>query len=302
MKFLSRHILVIAALVPVFSAWSQSNANGKEDFSIKANANIGLGNAMNAKYALPEISSKASASDFGIDFGWTFWRQRQNSLEANIGLGYGCTALKAKLPDLDYHYSAPATADMDNEPYIRYCELDGINQKISTGTLSIPVYLTYRYEINDRFSLHALAGMKLGFNVSSKINKSGAKAFCYGVYPQYDDLMIDAPYMNDFGESELGCDQTLKPEVNSAIFSLMAGVGAEARVWGPISAGITFKYEGALSNLYKTIKSDFSTFNPENVPVRYTVAEGQKMMPLSSYLNSSKLSRFAISISLLYHF
>ncbi len=299
MKLKPLHILTVIALLPALSAGAQSSTD--EKFSVKASADIGLGRAMNPDYALPNISAKSSSSDFGVYFGWTFWQQREHSLEANIGLRYGRTSLKARLSELDYNYSAPAAADMDNEPYIRYYELDDLNQKILTGRLSIPIYLTYHYRINDRFSVHALAGMKIGFNVSSKIGRSGGNVFSYGVYPQYDDLLIDASYMNCFGNSTLDAAHTLKPDTNSATFSLLAGVGAEVRIWGPISADLTFKYEGAVSNIYKTA-SGLNTLTAANAPVTYTVADGQQVAPLSRYLTSSKLSRFSCAISLIYRF
>lgn len=300
MKFKSRYIFMVALSLAGLTASAQAGAT--EDFAIKATADIGLGKAMSTGYALPGLSAKSSSSDFGVDFGWTFWRQAQNSLEANIGLRYGRTSLKADVSDMDYHYAAPGSADMDNVAYIRYYELDDLHQKVVTDRLAIPLYLNYRYEINDRFSVHALAGMKLGFNVSSKIAQSGCKVYSYGVYPEYDDLMIDASYMNEFGSSTLGRDRAFKPETNTVTFSLMAGVGAEVHVWGPLSADLTFRYEGAVNNIYKSAKSRITTFEADNVPVSYTVAQGQKVKSLSDYLTSSKLSRISCAISLIYRF
>ncbi len=274
---------------------------GREKFAIKATADIGIGNALSTRCALPGMDAKSASSDFGIDFGWTFWSQRENSLEANIGLGYGRTSLKANLSGMEYHYAAPAAADMDNEPYIRYYALDGVHQNIRIGRLTIPIYLNYRYQINDRFSLHALAGMKLGFNVVENFTSRG-KAFSYGVYPQYDNLMIDASYMNGFGASTLGRNETITPDVHAVTFSLMAGVGADVRIWESFYAGLTFKYEGAVNNMYKSIKADPDAFNANTAPVTYTVAEGETVKPLSSYLTSSKLSRFSCVISLFYRF
>lgn len=300
MKYKAIYIVMAVALIQAFSAKAQSETT--EEFAIKATADIGIGNALSTDSPVKGMGAKSSSSDFGVDFGWTFWRQIEHSLEANIGLRYGSVSTKAHLPAMDYHYSAPAAADMDNEPYIRYYELGNIHQKISTGRLAIPIYVKYRYEINERFSVHALAGMKIGFNVSSKIGNTKGEAFSYGVYPQYNDLMIDAPYMNEFGESTLTTRQTLKPSASPATFSLMAGIGAEVRVWGPISADLTIKYEGAVNNMYKSTKSGLNTFDAKNAPVRYTVAKGQQVEALSSYLTSSKLSRFSIAISAIYHF
>ncbi len=300
MKMKTLYISMIVALLPVFSAGAQSETN--EKFAIKATADIGLGRAMSVDCALDNMSAKSSASDFGIDFGWTFWTQRENSLEANIGLGYGSCSLKTSIPGLDYNYSAPAAADMDNVPYIRYYEVEDLHQKIRTNRLVIPIYLNYGYEINERVVLHALLGVKLGFNLSSKITESGCKVFSYGVYPQYDNLMIDASYMNEFGHSVLDKSSTLTSEANGVTASLLTGVGAEVRIWGPVSAELSFRYECGLNDMYKKMKSAPATFSYDNAPVTYTVVDGQKVAALSKYLTRSKISRLSCGISLIYRF
>ncbi len=287
-------------LAPAISAGAQNNA--EEKFSVKATADITLVNMMSKKSALPEMSSKPSSFEFGADFGWTFWKREKNSLEANLGLGYERISWKASLPALNYHYNAPAAADMDNETYVRYYSLSEVNQKMVNGRLTLPVYLNYRYQINERFSIHALAGVKMGFSVSSKVGNASGKAFSYGIYPQYDDLMIDASYLNEFGESVLNKEAALKPKATPVTASLMVGAGAEVRIWGPLAANLTIKYEGGLSNEYKSAYSNLSSFEASNVPVKYTVAEGQTMTPLTAYMKSTKLSRLSCAISLVCRF
>lgn len=300
MKYNLRYIIMAVAMLSIATASAQSEIS--EKFAIKATADIGLGNVMQTKYALPNMSSSSSSSNFGVDFGWTFFQVKNHSLEANLGFGYGSTSLTADMSKLDYHYSAPAAADMDMEPYIRYYELSGLHQKIRANILTLPIYLNYRYQINKIVSLHALVGVKLGFNVSSKVNEAHTSAFSYGIYPQYDNLMIDASYMNDFGESVLGTDQALKPEANGVTTSLLAGLGAEVKIYGPLSADVTLRYEGGINDMFKGVSSKLASFDAENAPVKYTVADGQQMTALSSYLCKSKISRLSIAVSLLYRF
>lgn len=287
-------------MLPVLTASAQSAAN--ERFAIKATADIGMGDAIYTAHALQSMNTKSSSSDFGIDFGWTIWEQNLHSLEANVGLGYGRTSLTANLPKMDYHYSAPATADMDMEPYIRYYELSALHQKIQTDRITLPIYVNYRYQANKIISVHALLGFKLGFNVSSKIAETKGSAFSYGIYPQYDNLMIDAPYMNEFGETALSADQTLKPKVNEATFSFLTGLGAEMRIWGPFAVDLSLRYEGEMSDMFKTATSDVVSINAENAPVKYTVAEGQTVTAFPSYLRLLKMSRLSYAISLIYRF
>lgn len=273
-----------------------------EKFAVKANADIGLGKAMRTAYSLPATGSKSSSYDLGVDFGWTFWEQRQHSLEANIGLGFSSTSLTSKLAGIAYDYSAPADADMDMDPYVRYYEISGMNQKVRANRLTLPIYLNYRYKLSQRVSLHALLGLKLGFSVYRNIGKATATAFSYGIYPQYDDLMIDATYMNCFGETALTTDQAIKPKTNAVGASIMTGIGAEIWIWGPLAGDISFRYEGSLTNMFKSIKSADAPFTDQNAPVTYTVAEGQTTKALASYMTRSKLSRFSLSLSLIYRF
>ncbi len=300
MKLKPLYILAAAVLLPSFTAGAQAPAT--EKFAIKATADIGLGKALTGSGTLPGMDTKSSMTDFGLDFGWTFWQQREHSVEANIGLRYGRASFKAGLASLDYNYQAPAAADMDNDTYIRYYELSDLHQKITTDRVSIPIYARYRYEINPRIGVHAILGFKIGLNASSKVSATTGSAFSYGIYPQYDDLMIDASYMNEFGRTNLAAATTLKPETASATVAIMAGVGAEVKVWGPISADLTIKYEGAMSNMYKRIGVAPAPYTATTAPVTYTVAGGQTVAPLCSYLSSSKPSRLSLAISAIYRF
>lgn len=299
MKNRLRYVAIAAiAMLPALTASAQSAIS--EKLAIKATADIGLGGAMSVSSELPGMSTKSSSSDFGLGLGWTFWKMGPNSLEANIGFGFGKTSVTADLPELDYHYSAPAAADMDDEPYIRYYQLSDLHQKISASKVVVPIYLNYRYEINNTVSVHALLGIKPTFYSSAKVGESTGSAFSYGIYPQYDDLLIDATYLNEFGTTSLASASTAKPETAGAI-SFMAGAGAEVRISGPVYFGLTLRYETG-GNTFKKAIATGTTFTADNAPVTYTVAEGQKVNPLTSYLTSSKLSRLSLALSLTYRF
>lgn len=296
----AKYILMSMALLPALATSAQEAADTQ--FAIKATAEGGFGSALSTSSDLQGMTAKSSSADFSVEFGWTFWTQGQHSLEANIGLGYGHTSLTAGLPDLDYNYSAPAEADMDNVPYIRYYELSGLHQKISADRLTIPIYVNYRYQAHEIVAVHALLGFKPGFNVGSKATDTKGNVFSYGVYPQYDDLMIDASYMNEFGATTLNSSNALKPKASSATCSFIAGIGAEINIWGPISADITLRYEAGLTNTFKGTGVKETAFDATTAPVTYTVADGQKMRALSDYFTKSRLSRFGYGISLIYHF
>lgn len=282
---------------------ASAQGNDNERFVIKAYADNCIGNALEIDSSWRDLSAKSSSFNFGIDFGMSIWKYHRHSLEAVVGVGYDFTTVKANLPEMDYHYSAPATADMDNEPYIRYYELDGLHEKIKTGRITLPLYVTYRYHISNRFNVHALLGFKFGFNVTSKVSDIKGNAFSYGVYPQYDNLMIDATYMNGFGPSVLKSDEAIHdPKANKVTSAFLTGLGVEYRVWGPLALAATLKYEKAMTDMFKSATAEIISFNADDAPVTYTVAGGQNVTTLSDYFTLSKMSRFSYSLSLLFRF
>ncbi len=292
-------IAICTAMLSAFAVSAQEAGN--EDFAVKANAEIGIGKALSIQSALPGMKTSSSGSNFGADFGWTFWRKEQHSIEANIGLGYAYTTVKANIPGIDYSYSAPADADMDNDTYIRYYNMEGTFQKSQVQRITLPLYVNYNYQFSKVFSLHALLGFRFGFNFSPKLKDSEASVFSYGVYPQYGDLMIDAPYMNDFGTANVGAN-TSKPLGNKVTAAFLAGLGGEFRVYGPFSIDLSFRYEAGFNDLFKKAASIGTDFDASTAPVTYTVAEGQKVKPLSYYFTKSKISHFSAAISFIYHF
>ncbi len=292
--------MAASAMLPALSTSAQSTPN--ERFTIKATADIGLSSSLSTGTSLPEASAKASSSDFGFDFGMIVWQHSKSSLELNAGLSYGSTSIKADLPKFDYHYSAPSTADMDGDTYIRYYELKDLHQKISVGRFAVPVYVNYRYRIHRLITVHALAGFKFGFNVSSKLTSLTGKAYSYGIYPQYDDLMIDASYMNMFGDTSLDSAQGFKPKTSSFSFSIIAGLGAEIYLWGPLSADVSLRFEQATGNMFKALNPGNASYGENDAIVTYTVAEGQKVKAIPNFFDKSKLSRLSLALSLIYRF
>ncbi len=287
------------ALLPICMASAQTTDDDK--YAIRATAEKNIANALLVDYAVPGMSTSSSSWDYSLEFAWEIWKQGKNVLEANVGLGYGSTTLKAHLPVTDYHYDAPVEADMDAVPYIRYYNLDGLSQKIKTQRFTLPLYVNYRYKFSKVFSLHALFGFRFGFNFKSKLDNEETKVFSYGVYPQYDDLMIDAEYMNEFGARSVGA-KAASPRFNVFNPAFLFGLGAEFRIYGPIALDLSVKYEGGMEDMFKAPVCDITNFDALNAPVTYTVAEGQKVTSLSSYLSMSKMSNLSYAISILYRF
>lgn len=270
------------------------------DYAVKAYGDIGLGKAMSLSPSLPGISSKSSSNAFGVDFGYTFWRQGGNSLEANIGLGYRMASATFEVGSLSYNYAAPASADEDGNPYQRYTILSDMKQKTDLGYFNIPVYLQYQYRITKWLGVHADFGFGLGFKCKGSVGSTKGMAKTYGVYQEYNQLVIKADYLNDFGETYLAEAGHDSPKAQGFDASVMCGAGFEFYVYDPVSIDLGIRYNAGLTQCFKgeydiVAPSDFTA---ESAPVTYTVAGGQQVKALANYNTKSRLNPLSLHIGI----
>ena len=191
---------------------------------------------------------------------------------------------------------------MDGNRYTRFYEIRNLEQKINTGYFTIPIYLSYGYHFSRRFSLHADAGVKLGFKMSSSIGECSGESYSYGIYTEYDDLKIDADWMNSFGKSEINKSNTVTPEYNGINASVILGVGAEIGIVGPVSLDLGVRYSMGLTDMYKNSYTISNPMTAQSVPVSYTVAGGEMVRPLTEYVTKSALSQLAVRIGVIVRF
>ena len=268
-----------------------------QKFAVKPNVNIGIGNAINVKSDIQGLSSNASYFDFGADFSYKFWQKGGSRLEANIGIGYSISNLKLSIPSLIYDYNATASADIDNNPYIRYFEITNLEQKYNLGYFNIPIYLTYGYQFSERIGLHADLGVKLGFKCNAKMNSVSGNAYSYGQFPEYDDLIIKDLVLDDFGNSNLANSEKMSLQTSVINASLFVGATFDVRVAKSVWFNLGIRYHPGISNIFKKTFTS-GNYTQENSPVTYTVADGLQVFPLANYLSSSKLSPFSIYVGL----
>lgn len=292
--------ILIAALA-LWSIDASAQCNEKEHFAVKASAEIGLGGAMSTSPKIGMPLNESNSGNYGAEFGYTFFNRNNNSLEVNVGVGYSPTSLKLGFNEGTYSYAASGAADMDGDSYIRHYDIHNLEQKISAGYFTVPVYLTYAYKFNSWVGIHADFGVRLGFKTSAKLNSVTGLAYSYGIYPQYDNLMINEPYLNDFGEMSLADVRRGDVDVNGFAASVLVGVGAEFRIYGPLSLDVSFRYNAGFTNMFRG-DYDGERFNATNAPVTYTVAEGSKVAPLTNYLGSSKLNMFGLRLAVVCRF
>lgn len=293
-----KKIIFLSSIFLVCGLFSRT-ANGQK-FAVKAGADIGLGNAMSLTTSLPGMSHKSSSNSFGVDFGYTFWKKRGNSLEANIGLGYRMASATFDVGSMEFNYAAPATADMDGNPYQRYTKLSDINQKVNMGYFNIPIYLQYQYRATKWLGVHADFGFGLGFKCSDKVETTSGSAYSYGIFPEYDNLVIDADYLNDFGKRDLADAMTGTADISGFSASVLAGAGLEFYVGGPVSIDLGVRYNAGLTKVFsdKYSFSSASAMTAENAPVTYSVKDGLQVKALSDYCTKSHLNPFSLHIGI----
>ena len=273
---------------------------GAQRFAVKPHAEVTLGKAMNLS-ATMEMTPRSSSAEFGADFGYTFFDKRNNRLEVNAGLGYRYLNATLNAGSFGYNYAAPAAADVDGNAYTRFCEVSNLKQKFGTGYVTLPVYLQYAYHCTPWMEVHALAGVKLGFNTGSSAKTASGSVYSYGVFAEYDDLVIDAPYLDDFGEVGLTGKYTPKANTNSVWAAIMVGAGLDFQIYGPVWFDLGVRYNAGLTNVFGKGRA-FAPTKAANAPVSYTVADGTQVRALTDYVKSGRLSPLTLNIGVTVRF
>ena len=269
-----------------------------QKFALKVYDNINLGNALSLTTALTNSSSRSGANSFGLDFGYTVWRTGGNSLEANIGVGYNAASATFSIPDMTYSYAAPASADEDGNAYQRYTTISGLKQKINFGYLNIPIYLQYQYRAVKWLGIYANVGVGLGFKVMNSTNSAAGMSTTYGVYEEYDRLVIKANYLNDFGERYLDDATAGKADIKGFTASLLCGAGFEFYVSKPVSFQLGVRYNYGFTDVFggRYDISATDAINADSAPVTYTVAGGQEIKALSDYVTKSRMNPLSLHV------
>lgn len=297
MKTILKYISAVLLAVGAMNSHAQSDVLDSR-FAVKAHGEIGVGSALSMKTSQADMSHKSSMNSFGIDFGYMFWQHNGMSLSVNAGLDYDILNAKLNIGSMKYDYAANADADMDGDTYRRYYKLSNLHQGIGMEYISIPVYLNFTYRFNEWIGVYANVGIKPGFKTCSKVKSFTGDVYSYGIYPQYDNLMMNDEWLNDFGNRQLTESQVAMPEVKGFNMSILAGAGVEAKIYGPLYASLGINYNAGLTNVFKS-KSTVGSSTPL---VSYTVAHGQQAESLTSMMSKSKISHLAVNITLIYRF
>ncbi|MCH5217311.1 MAG: hypothetical protein J1F07_08975, partial [Muribaculaceae bacterium] len=169
--------------------------------------------------------------------------------------------------------------------------------KTGVDYLTVPVYLEYQYRALDWLGLWARAGVGLAFRTRSFTGGVSGLAKAWGVFPEYDDLLIDEDYLDDFGERTLSGASNGESGAKGFGASIMVGAGLEFYVARPVSFLVGVTYDAGLTNVFPGGKSATGTaYTAETAPVTYTVAGGTQVRSLADYTSKSKLMPLCLQL------
>lgn len=291
----------VIAIVTASALGATALGASAQKFAVKPHAEVDLTSGF-AYDASMQLNAKSSSNEFGADLGYTFLESRGNRLEVNLGLGYRYLNVRLNAGDFGYDYAAPAAADEDGNAYTRFCEVSGLHQKASTGYVTLPVYLQYGYRATSWLEVQALVGLKFGFATGASMNTTSGTVNCYGIFPEYDDLLIDEPYIDDFGEVSLNGRDGVKPETAGFGCWAMVGAGLSARVYGPVWLDLGIRYNIGFTDVFRKGVKRADGYTAATAPVTYTVADGTRVRPLTDYLTKSVLSPLTLNVGLTFRF
>ena len=130
--------------------------------------------------SFPEIGN-----NFGLDLGYNIWKNKRNRISLNIGVGINPFNITLRSSNLSFNYQALPTADMDGNTYIRYYDLNALNQDIKATLVTLPVYFGYNFHIKHWLAVYAILGVSFGFKSGSDFKSVSGNGYVYGIYPEY---------------------------------------------------------------------------------------------------------------------
>ncbi len=276
----------------------------RNKFAVRINGDIVLTNPYTAEYNFPVHDDTNSMNNFGAEFIWSFWQAGQHRLELGTGFGLQKVNFTAETDDVSYSYVAPSSADMDGNSYIRYTDLSAMKQTISMSRIAIPLYLRYNCDLNSRWSLYGKAGIMISLGGKANLSKISGSTDSYGVYPEYGNLVIDEPWLNEFGERTLTKEQCIAGKTGGTDFGILAGAGVSFQVIKPIYISVGLTYQRGFANMLKGdgLKVTNGMIDNTQAPVTYTVADGIQYRQLTDGLTKCKLNRLGIEFGVEFRF
>lgn len=211
-----------------------------------------LGNGIVAEGGANGIDEKQNSMEFGVDLGYVIPSASKLKTGIFLGVGYSSTSYDLAIPQMCYQYSASGVAEIDGDDYNRYYNITDLKQSYKLSSISVPLYADFEYRFNGLVSAYVDLGAKMYYNMSLDASDFSGKYTAYGVYPQYQNLVILSD-INGFAKdgsltnSNL-INADLKP--NTITVDGMAALGCRVKLIDNLYFDLSASYQMGFMNVY----------------------------------------------------
>lgn len=261
---------------------------------LKLRAEFALGSFYTLEGPNKFLGVTSTASDFGLDLGYVFPSRGKVKTALYIGASYSLSQMSLDQSRLNFSYMAGSEADIDGDTYQRYYKDMTLQQEIKINSLLIPVYLDFSYRIIPMIDVFANIGVKSYLNLDSKVSDTNGSAEIYGIYSQYDDLILDGNFgYNGFGKVTFNDSnlENAKVDVNTLSLDAFAGLGIRFNIpQTSLSLEVGANYQ---MGIIDPISNGDSKSSP--ALSSYSIQKGETISNLAE--SSESLSRDAINLN-----
>lgn len=212
----------------------------------------------NIKLTDDRIKTESSSHEFAVDFGYVFPSASMFKVGLFLGVGAAMNNISMELESLDYVTSTDGAADIDGDKYKRYYSLKNISQKFTSTDFVIPFYVDCEIRFSKWVSMYADLGVKAYLNMVSAVKEFRADYSTYGVYPTYDNLVLDERSgINGFTNGSVLDEGDLVNEFKPQVFSIDAfgSLGFRANIVKGLQFTCGVSYQLGLTNYFAPVEN-----------------------------------------------
>ena len=255
-------------------------------------------------YGIKMLKS-SSMFDFGADIGYAvvFKPKFKLSLFTGIGMSNSKAEFEQGNSIYRYYYMAGSKADFDGETYRRYYELKNMKAKMELTQIVVPLYLDVEIPVYERISAYAQFGMRVNFTANLNITGLGADMKTFGVYPQYNYLVMEDFAPNGFGNQTILVDEQ-KIETKACTLDMFGGLGCRVNLYKGLffDAGLT--YQGSVTPIHETQNRVLFTddIDEKDAFITYSCHNGESIRPFTDILEKVTRGAWRANVGLLLKF
>lgn len=245
-----------------------------------------------------------SMLDYGLDFGYAIVAKPKFKLSLFTGFGLSKSSFNfTQQEEYAYSYRTSTEADFDGDSYNRNYRVSGMQSKVQLSQILVPLYFDFDFQFSRMFSIYLQTGIKAYFTSNFNITDLSMDTYTFGVYPQYDNLIIENFAPNNFGHHSIRIDKQ-QVESKSSVFDLYGGVGFRLNLYKGIYLDAGVNYQTALTPIFETDQPLFISgyVNENNAFINYSCAGGENVGLFTNLFDKITRGSLRTNIGLLFKF